>query len=149
MAGITNRHNYFVNQIETKLATITGLTVKTEFDLDNWQLIEMPYCYVELSPETLEYPYENAYDVSGVQEVAIWLAVTSPDDGDIRTTFADTTYTVEKLFRNVSFTNLTTSEVSVRINKCKVKQIFPVNTIGITKALYLVILELKYDQTWL
>jgi hypothetical protein len=144
----TNRHDYFIEAIESTLVTVTGLTILNEFDLDKWSILEMPYCYVELSPEILNYPYENSYDFDGDQDIAVWIAIETNEDGDIRKTFSSLTNTIEKAFKKVSYSNLNTSFEKCSIDSCKITNVYPVNNFGANKFLYLLTFKIKYTHSW-
>lgn len=151
-----NRHEHFISAIETKLDTITNLTILNTFDLDKWASYEFPYCYTELGPDVLSYNYEDFNDIQGVQDFTVWIGVESDgdheyhnSDGDLRSVTAKLNYEIEKAFKRFGISNLTNSDFSLTVDKARITGIHPVSNFGSTKYIFIVTGEIIYSQTWL
>ena len=144
----TNRHDQFISQLETQIATITEFNVLTQFDANKWDSYLFPYIYVDLGPDKIDYEFENGVDFSGVQSFILIMGLDTSTDGDIRSRFSTINLKVEKIFKNWKIDNLSTSDFNLNIFHTRVLEIEPIRNYGQTKEIYIIYGEIKYLQTW-
>jgi len=144
----TNKHSYFIEQIETVLNTITGLNILTKFDMSKWTSYKFPYAYTLLQVDDLEYEWEEAYNYNGTIDFAILLGTSVSQNGDVRLEVSEQMLEVEKAFKGFTIPDLETDDYTIVIKASRITNMAVVPFLDERKTLYEIDGQIIYELIW-
>ena len=148
----TNRHSYFLAEIEAYLDTITGLNIKHSFNLDKWKDVEFPYAYVQLLSDNINSEYEDDSKPNGEQLATIFLGVEGYADSDIRDISNELSKKVEYILREASSNDLTIANYytisNIDYDLMTIENVYNI-TEGKVKNLFAVLVKITYSIKYL
>lgn len=148
---MANRHQHFIDQLETQLDTIDDLNIIEEWSITKWNSYKFNYAFVDLGDEGLNLINEDTADdtvFQGIQIFYVWVGSRCSQNENIRNKTNELTYNIENIFQNWKIDDADEDNYEMYIYNTRVTKINPARIDEDKKGLYLIVGEINYQYEW-